>query len=84
MRPDLPDGSFWELLAVMFIVAFPTIPVVYLLWTTLSSGRKESREVKTGRSGATPFALLSIVSTVVLVAVVLVTVLTIAVRAAAT
>jgi hypothetical protein len=84
MRPDLPQGSFWELLAVTFIIAFPTIPVTYLLWTTLRSGRKESREVKTGRSSATPFALLSIVSTVVLVAAVLVTALTIAIRAAAT
>ena len=42
MRPDLPQGPFWELLGIMLIVAFPTIPVMYLFWTTLKSGQRES------------------------------------------
>ena len=84
MRPDLPQGSFWELLGIVLIVAFPTIPITYLLWTTLKSGRRKSGEVTTGRSSATPFALLSIVGTVVLLVALSVVGLTIAVRAAVT
>jgi hypothetical protein len=84
MRPDLPQGSFWELLGIILIVAIPTIPITYFLWTTLRSGQRESREVASGRASATPFALLSIVGTVVLIVAVLVVLLTIAVRAALT
>jgi hypothetical protein len=78
-------GSFWELLAVVGIIALPTIPVTYFLWASMVSGRNErTREVASGRSSATPFGLLSIVSTFILIAAVLVTLLVIAVRAAAT
>jgi hypothetical protein len=85
MTPPLGLGSFGELLAIVFIVAVPTVPVTYLLWGTLASGRNErSREVTSGRSSGTPFGLLGIVGTVVLVACVFVLLLVIGVRAAAT
>jgi hypothetical protein len=77
--------SFLELLAIVFIIAFPTIPITYLVWTGLAEGRgKKAKEVTSGASSATPFALLSIVSTVVLVAAIAVLLLVIGVRAALT
>jgi hypothetical protein len=77
--------SFWELLGVMVIVLVPTVPVTYFLWTAIAGGRgEEAKEVTSGRSSATPFALLSIVGTIVLVSAVLVTLPVIAVRAAVT
>jgi hypothetical protein len=77
--------SLWELLGVMFIIALPTIPITYFIWGAIVSGRSDrAREVTSGRSSATPFGLLSIVSTVILVAAVLVTLLVIGVRALVT
>ena len=74
--------SLWELLGVMFIIALPTIPVTYLIWGAIASGRGDrDREVTSGRAAATPFGLLSVVSTVILVAAVLVTLLVVGVRA---
>ena len=77
--------SIWELLGVIFIITLPTVPVVYFMWGAIVSGRGDrAREVTSGRSSATPFGLLSIVSTVILVAAVLVTLLVIGVRALVT
>ena len=77
--------SIWELLGVIFIITLPTVPIVYFMWGAIVSGRgDQAREVTSGRSSATPFGLLSIVSTVILVAAVLVTLLVIGVRALAT
>jgi hypothetical protein len=82
MRDYGSGNPWWELLAIVFIVAIPTVPVTYLVWTTLAHGRgKRAREVTSGASSATPFALLSIVGTVVLLAAVAVTVLVIGSRA---
>jgi hypothetical protein len=81
----LAANSFWELLAIVFIVAVPTVPVTYFLWTAIVSGRAaRSREVTSGASSATPFALLSIVGTVVLVVAALAMVVVIVLRAGAT
>ena len=77
--------SIWELLGVIFIITLPTVPVVYFMWGAIVSGRNDrAREVTSGRSSATPFGLLSIVSTVILVAAALVTLLVVGVRALAT
>jgi len=77
--------SIWELLGVIFIITLPTVPVVYFMWGAIVSGRSDrAREVTSGRSSATPFGLLSIVSTVILVAAVLVTLLVIGARALVT
>ena len=77
--------SIWELLGVIFIITLPTVPIVYFMWGAIVSGRGDrAREVTSGRSSATPFGLLSIVSTVILVAAVLVTLLVIGVRAVVT
>ena len=77
--------SFWELFGVMFIIVLPTVPVTYFLWKAMEGGRGgQAKEVKSGRSSATPFALLSIVGTTVLVGALLVTALVVAVRAAVT
>jgi hypothetical protein len=85
MSLPLAANSFWELLAIVFIVAVPTVPVTYLLWTTIVSGRDaRSREVTSGTSSATPFALLSIVGTVVLVVAALTMLVVIVLRAGAT
>jgi hypothetical protein len=82
MRGDGSGNPWWELLAIVFIIAVPTIPVTYFVWTTIAEGRgKRAREVKTGDSSATPFALLSIVSTVVLVVAVAVMLLVLGSRA---
>ena len=55
------------------------------MWVAIVSGRNDrAREVTSGRSSATPFGLLSIVSTVILVAAALVTMLVIGVRALVT
>lgn len=77
--------SIWELLGVIFIITLPTVPVVYFMWGAIVSGRSDrAREVTSGRSSATPFGLLSNVSTVILVAAVLVTLLVIGARALVT
>jgi hypothetical protein len=69
----------------MLIVVVPTVPVTYFVWTAIAGGRGErAKEATSGRSSATPFALLSIVGTIVLVSAVLVTLLVIAVRATVT
>jgi len=74
--------SVLEVLGVVFIITLPTVPVVYFMWRAIVSGHGEkAREVTSGRSAATPFGLLSIVSTLVLIAAVAVTLLVVGVRA---
>ena len=63
--------SFKELLAILFIVLIPTVPLTFLGWTLLArrrSGRSEQQEVESGRSPATPFAAISVVGSVIAVA----------------
>ena len=77
-------NSAWELLGILFIVLVPVVPVTYAAWRYLG-GRRSARgeEIKSGRSAATPFAVISVVGSAIAVAAVLTLILVIAVRAVA-
>jgi hypothetical protein len=76
--------SVWELLAIGFIVLVPTVPVTYLAWNFLGGRRtRRGQEIESGRSAATPFAVISVVGSAIAVAAVLTLLLVIAVRAIA-
>jgi hypothetical protein len=65
------SNSVKELLVIFFIVLIPTLPVTFFGWTLLSRrrrGRSEEIEIETGRSPATPFAVISVVGSVIAVA----------------
>jgi len=66
------------------IVLVPLAPVTYLAWGFLG-GRRSPRggEIESGRSTATPFAVVSVVGTAIAVVAVLVLLLVVAVRAIA-
>jgi hypothetical protein len=81
------SNSAKELLLVAFIVLVPTVPLTFFAWGFLKQRRRpgvsEERELETGRSPATPFAMISIVGSVIAVAAVGVLLLVVAVRAVA-
>jgi hypothetical protein len=78
-------NSLWELLGIAFIVLVPTLPVTYFLWSSVGGRRsRRGHEIESGRSAATPFALISIVGSVILVVAVATMLLVISVRALAT
>ena len=82
------SNSAKELLLVAFIVLVPTVPLTFFAWGFLKQRRNkpgvsEERELETGRSPATPFAMISIVGSVIAVAAVGVLLLVVAVRAVA-
>jgi hypothetical protein len=78
-------NSLWELFGIALIVLVPTLPVTYFLWGAVDARRRQrGHEIESGRSTATPFAVISIVGTVVLVAAVLTMLLVISLRALAT
>jgi hypothetical protein len=65
------SNSVKELLVIFFIVLIPTVPVTFFGWRLLSRrrrGRSEEIEIETGRSPATPFAVISVVGSVIAVA----------------
>lgn len=76
--------SVWELLAIVAIVLVPTVPVTYLAWGFVG-GRRSARgqEIESGRSSATPFAVISLVGTAIAIAAVLTLVIVVVVRALA-
>lgn len=76
--------SVWELLAIVFIVLVPVAPVTYAAWSFLG-GRRSGRgqEIESGRSSATPFAVISVVATAIAASAVLTLLLVVAVRAVA-
>lgn len=73
--------SVWELLAIGFIVLVPVVPLTYLAWSFL--GGRRSEEIESGRSSATPFAMISIVGSAITVAAIVTLLLVIAIRAVA-
>jgi len=73
--------SVWELVAIVFVVTMPLVPVTYLAWSFLGSRR--TSELESGRSSATPSAAISVVATAIAAAAVLVLLLVIGVRALA-
>ncbi|HXF98905.1 MAG TPA: hypothetical protein VNJ46_09870 [Gaiellaceae bacterium] len=76
-------ASLWEILAVAFVVLVPTLPATYFLWSTVGGGRGgRGREIESGRSSATPFAVITRVGTAILVVAVALVLLAVAVRAA--
>jgi hypothetical protein len=82
------SNSVKEILLVAFIVLVPTVPVTIFLWGYL--GRRRARrglthdqEIESGRSPATPFAMISIVGSVIAVAALAMLVLVVVVRAIA-
>jgi hypothetical protein len=88
LAPLALSNSLKELLLVAFIVLVPTVPVTIFLWSYLGRRRANrglgpGREVETGRSPSTPFAMISIVGSVIAVAAVGVLLLIVAVRAVA-
>jgi hypothetical protein len=76
--------SVWEILAIGAIVLVPLVPVTYFAWGFLG-GRRTSRgqEIESGRSAATPFAVISVVGTAIAAAAVLTLLLIVAIRAVA-
>jgi hypothetical protein len=82
------SNSVKELLLVAFIVLVPTVPVTIFLWSYLgrrrtARGLGPGREIETGRSPSTPFAMISIVGSVIAAAAITVLLLVVAVRAVA-
>lgn len=76
--------SVWELLAIVFIVLVPVAPVTYLAWNVLGGRRtRRGEEIESGRSAATPFAVISMVATALAATAVLTLLLVFAVRAVA-
>jgi hypothetical protein len=87
LAPIGMSGSLKELLMIVFIVLVPTVPLTFAAWTLLGrrrSGRAPAQEIESGRSPATPFAVISVVGSVIAVSAMLVLLLVVAVRAAAT
>ncbi len=81
------SDSAKELLVIVFIVLVPTVPLTILAWSLLGkrrmARRSEGVEIESGRSPATPFAVISVVGTVIAVAAMLTLLLVVAVRAVA-
>jgi len=82
------SNSLKELLLIGLIVLVPTVPITFFAWSFLSKHRNrpgvsEGREIETGRSPATPFAVISIVGSVIAVTAIAVLLLVVAVRAVA-
>jgi hypothetical protein len=82
------SNSVKEFLLVGFIVLIPTVPVTFFAWRFLTQHRNrpgvsEERAIETGRSPATPFAMISVVGTVIAIAAMTVLLLVIAIRAVA-
>jgi hypothetical protein len=79
------SNSLRELLFVVFIVLIPTVPVTILAWFLL--GRRNRRgagaEIESGRSSATPFAVISVVGSAIALAAITALLLVVAVRALA-
>jgi hypothetical protein len=75
-------NSVWELLGIAFIVLVPTVPATYLAWSFLG-GKRRGEDIESGRSPATPFAVISIVGSVITATAILMLLLVIAVRAIA-
>ena len=79
------SNSVKEVLLVAFIVLVPTVPVTIFAWGYLGRyrrrGMSHDREIETGRSPATPFAVISVVGTVIAVAAMAVLLLVVAVCA---
>jgi hypothetical protein len=74
--------SVWEVLAIAAIVLVPTVPLTYFAWGFLGGGRaSRGQEIESGRSAATPFAVISVVGTAIAAAAVLTLLLVIAIRA---
>jgi hypothetical protein len=76
-------NSFWEILGVILIVLVPLVPVSYAAWYFLGGRSRRGEEIESGRSPATPFAMVSLVGTVIAVAAVGTLLLVVAVRAIA-
>lgn len=76
--------SVWEVLAIVFIVLVPLVPLTYFAWGFVG-GRRSARgqEIESGRSAATPFAVISMVGTAIAAAAVLTLLLIVAIRAVA-
>ena len=80
------SNSAKELLVIVVIVLIPTVPLTILGWSLLGkrqARRGEGVEIESGRSPATPFAVISVVGTVIAVAAMLALLLVVAVRAVA-
>jgi hypothetical protein len=80
------SDSLKELLAIVFIVLIPTVPVTIFAWGFFRkrrAARGEAQEIESGRSPATPFAAISVVGGVIAVAAALTLLIVVAVRAVA-
>ena len=79
------SNSVRELLLIGFIVLVPTVPITFFAWTLLGRRRRRGmeQEIESGRSSATPFAMISIVGSVIAVAAIAVLVIVVLVRAVA-
>jgi hypothetical protein len=75
-------NSVWELLGIAFIVLVPIVPVTYLAWSFLG-GRRRGEDIESGRSPATPFAMISIVGSAITATALLMLLLVVAIRAIA-
>lgn len=84
MLPLALSGSVKEILVIAFIVLVPTVPATIYAWTLLGRRSRRGQEIESGRSSATPFAVISYVGTAIAVVAVLTLLLVVAVRAAAT
>jgi hypothetical protein len=84
--PLAVGDSVWEVLGIAFIVLVPTVPFTYLAWNFISSRRTSRRdeelEIESGRSPATPFAVISVVGTAIAITAVLTLLFIVAMRAA--
>ena len=77
------SNSLRELLVVVFIVLIPTVPITIFAWYLLGRRTRRGNEIESGRSSATPFAVISVVGSVIAVAVIATLLLVVAVRALA-
>jgi hypothetical protein len=84
MSPLAVGNSVRELVAIVAIVLVPVVPLTYVAWR-LVGGRRSTRgaEIESGRSSATPFAVISLVGSAIAAAAVLSLLLVVAVRAVA-
>lgn len=75
-------NSVWELLGIAFIVLVPLVPLTYLAWSFLG-GRRRGEDIESGRSPATPFAMISIVGSAITATAIVMLLLVVAIRAIA-
>jgi hypothetical protein len=74
----------WELAAIVGIVLVPLVPITYFAWSFVGGRRgRQTAELESGRSAATPFAAISVVGTVIAVTAFAALLVVVLVRAAA-